>query len=270
MRIVLRALILSVFVCASAVADAQARQAAPAERTVTGVVVSASDAVLILRGEEGRYSVVALDRDTARPGPIRPGSRVRVVGRDSDEFDGIPVAVSVTIVAAPPDGEQVQVGDPVPPAVRRLERQIERQARRYRIGGFAAMALDPELVTIGARGAIGPIFDTNFAFRPNIELGFGEITTLLGVNIDGVYYLGRREVGRTWLPYVGGGVNLSFRHESLDREVDGRSFDFGNFDLDSGVNFLAGFEHRSNLFVEFVAAAYASPHVRLIIGVNFW
>ena len=72
------------------------------------------------------------------------------------------------------------------------------------------------------------------------------------------------------LPYVGGGVNLSFRHENFDREVDGRSFDFGNFDLDNGVNFLAGFEHRNNLFVEFVASAYSSPHVRIVMGVNFW
>ena len=270
---------LTVLVCLGLPAAAQAQQTRQtpqdqqrtAEIVLTGEVVSVTGAALILRDEAGEYSVVALDRDTARPATaIRPGARVRVVGRDTDAFDGVPVAVSVKVIAEPGEGEQIGSGDPVPAEMRRLERQIQRQARRYRIGGFGAMALDPELVTIGARGSIGPLFDTNFAFRPNIELGFGEVTTLLGINLDGVYYLGRRETARTWLPYVGGGVNLSFRHENFDREVDGRSFDFGNFDLDNGVNFLAGFEHRNNLFVEFVASAYSSPHVRIVMGVNFW
>lgn len=242
---------------------------ASAERVETGVVVSSSAAALIVRNDDGQYAVYALDRDTVRPRSIARGSHVRVVGRPGENGSAIPVAVSV-VTTAEAGQDPGAVDDTVPPGVRRLERQIQRAARRYRLGGYGAVAMDPELVTLGARGTVGPLFDTTVSFRPNIQLGFGEITTLLGVDLDGVYHLARRGSPRTWTPYFGAGINLSFSHVNFNREEDGRSWDFGDYDLDSGINFIAGIENTNRVFIELVSTAYAAPHVRFIVGINFW
>ena len=48
---------------------------------------------------------------------------------------------------------------------------------------LGGVGIDPELIAFGAHGTFGPVFARNLAFRPGIEVGTGEITTFLGVNI---------------------------------------------------------------------------------------
>jgi hypothetical protein len=164
--------------------------------------------------------------------------------------------------------ERALIQDPVPPVARQAEANVERNVRRYHVGFRGGATLDPELLSVGAHANFGPFFNRHVSFRPGVELGFGEVTTLFGVNLDGIYHVPNTTQGR-WSPYVGAGPNLSVRHLSFQGEQDGTRFDFGNFDWQAGFNFLAGFESRSGTFVELNATAHSSPHVRLLIGFNF-
>jgi hypothetical protein len=59
----------------------------------------------------------------------------------------------------------------VPQEVRRTERSIEREARRFQVGVRQRVALDPVY------------------FRPNVEFAYGEVTALFGLNLQAIYRL---------------------------------------------------------------------------------
>jgi len=241
-----------------------------AQRTVVGTIETAGAASLTVRTDDGQYELFALDRDTVRPRSLQRGARVSVRSRPGDTEDAA-IATVVTIITDRPAGVQEPSvnQDPVPPNVRRLERQIERQVRRFRVGVRGGTALDPELISIGAHATLGPFFDPNVSFRPNVELAFGEVTTLLALNLEGIYRLSPATRQTRWTTYVGAGPNFSFSHRGFEGEENGDRFDFGEFDWDTGFNFLIGVENRNGVFVELKATAYASPHIRLLIGRTF-
>jgi hypothetical protein len=160
----------------------------------------------------------------------------------------------------------------VPAGARDAEQAVERAVQRFRIGLDGGVGLDPEIIMIGAHGAFGPIFTPDFDFRPGVEFGFGELTTLFGINLDVLYTLpGGR--GNRWTPYVGGGPNFSLSHRGFETEADlddGRSrFDFGDTDFEPGFNFIAGARARNGMFVELKATAYGVSNVRMMVGYNF-
>src|SRR3954471_8643830 len=117
--------------------------------------------------------------------------------------------------AAPPASIAAQQSN-VPAPAQHAEGAVEDTVRRYRIGVDGAVGLDPELIMFGAHGTFTPIFTRAVEFRPGIEFGFGEVTTMLGINLDVTYALpgGTRTAG--WTPYVGAGPNFTLSHEGFD------------------------------------------------------
>ena len=235
---------------------------AAAQTTSEGTVVSSSRSTLMIRTGDGQARLFVIDRDTLRPASIPTGARVSVVSKPGQDPNA-PVAVSIAVTAQPPKPGEAAVEEtppePVPPALRRLESSISRSARRYRMGVHVGAALDPELVMIGVQAEFGPFFNERISARPNVELGFGEVTDLMALNFEGVYRLGQ-EI-RNWRLYFGGGPSMNFTKLgfSVEGEEDPEDdFDFDDFELDAGLNFVAGAQARDGgMFVEMRAVAYS-------------
>jgi len=152
--------------------------------------------------------------------------------------------------------------------MRRLENQIERQARRYRAGVRAGVGLDPELVTIGVQAQVGPVFTPNVFIRPVIDFGIGEITTMVSVNLDVLYRLPLSTRRGRYSAYVGVGPAFNFLGRGINTPDD-RDINFDNFDYGTGMNILGGLEFRNGTFVELRSTVYTEPHLRLVVGYNF-
>jgi hypothetical protein len=236
--------------------------------TTSGTVVSASANVLVLSTGQG-HEVFIFDRYTAKPAKIAPGSTVRVLSRATGE-PGVRLATDVILSAGPTGGQQKESTDAVPVAVRQLENDIERQARKYGMGFRAGAGLDPEVLLVGVHAKIGPFFTQNASFRPNAEFAWGEVTKLFALNLEGIYRLPfTPRLGR-WSAYAGAGPSFVFARESFERFTGVEEpIDFGDFDFDVGLNILAGMEFRSGLFFEVKSTVYAQPHLRLILGYTF-
>ena len=70
-----------------------------------------------------------------------------------------------------------------------MQRDIERQMKRWRFGARMGAGLDPELFLIGVQARIGPLFSADFYLRPNAEFAFGELTDMIALNLEGAYRL---------------------------------------------------------------------------------
>jgi hypothetical protein len=103
-----------------------------------------------------------------RPKGLSPGSRIRVESSATDEA-GVRLATRVTVLepATTPASGPAQDMAPPPKEVRDVEREIERQARRWQLGVRIGAGLDPELFLLGVHAGIGPIFSRDFYLRPN-------------------------------------------------------------------------------------------------------
>ena len=183
-----------------------------------------------------------------------------------------------TLVAASPAHAQARTEaaaqqSNVPAAVQDAESAVERTVRRFRIGVEGGVGLDPELVMFGAHGAFGPIFHRGIEFRPGIEFGVGEVTTLFGVNLDVLYILPGATRTTRWTPYAGAGPNFTLSHRGFEtdgEEDDDRNrFDFSDTNFSSGFNFIAGVRNQSGVFFELKATAYGESNIRLLAGFNF-
>jgi hypothetical protein len=173
-------------------------------------------------------------------------------------------------VAAQSGGGQTNV----PAPAQNAEDAVERAVRRFRIGVEGGVGLDPELIMFGAHGAFAPVFSRSIEFRPGVEFGIGELTTLFGINLDVLYMMPGATSRTRWSPYIGAGPNFSLSHRgfSTDQqdEVDDRNrFDFGDTDFEGGFNFIAGARSRGGTFFELKATAYGVANVRLLGGFNF-
>jgi hypothetical protein len=160
----------------------------------------------------------------------------------------------------------------VPTQARQAEDAVERAVRRFRLGVVGGVGLDPELIMFGAHGAFGPIFNNNVAFRPGIEFGLGEVTTLFGINLDVLYTFPGAARGTRWTPYAGAGPNFALSHrgfESDDDVDDVNRFDFSDTDFEPGFNFVAGVRSQSGFFLEMKATAYGVSNIRLMAGFDF-
>ena len=263
----------------SLVADAQGVQSPQTKvSALEGTVVSTSRSTLVLKTNDGLYQVFVLDRDTLRPQVIPQQAQVVVVFTPTGDAASPATAEAVTVTALPQPKvaaltgevpEQQPPPEPVPASVRRLESDIKRQTQRWRLGIRGATALDPELFMFGVHSQMGPFFNENVYARPNLELGFGELTTLLAFNFEGVYRLPVVQRTSRWNVYVGGGPALNWSHRNLAEETDRGKIDFGDMDLDVGFNFLIGLQAREGMFLELKTSAYSLPTLRFEIGYNF-
>jgi len=226
---------------------------------------------MVVRTEGGEYVLFVFESDTVKPQTIPVGSGVTAISRPDQE--GVQVASSVTVTAQAPkagEGTAPQVSSPIPPEVRNLERQIERQVRRFRAGVRAGAGLDPEVLTVGVHSKLGPFFHRDVFLRPNAEFGFGEVTTLVALNFEAVYRLPITERQSRWSVYVGAGPGFNFIDRNFEEAQSGeRDIDFGDFDFEGSLNLLAGVEFRNGMFIELKSTAYSRPQTRLLIGYSF-
>jgi hypothetical protein len=175
------------------------------------------------------------------------------------------------------DGQQSNV----PAQVRQGEAAVEGAVKRFGIGVVGGLGIDPELVEFGAHGTFAPVFNRNVSFRPGIEFGLGELTTLFGVNLDFLYTLRGTAAGRApWRPYLGAGPTFGLSHRGFEvdnqgfevngQEVDANNrFDFGDTDFNAGFNFIVGAGRRNGVFFEMRATAYGVSKIRFLGGFNF-
>jgi hypothetical protein len=160
----------------------------------------------------------------------------------------------------------------VPGTVREAEQATEDGARRFRAGVDGGIGLDPESIMFGAYGTFGPLFRRGIDFRPGIEFGVGEVTTVFGINLD-VRYALPGTVAARWTPYVGAGPNFALSHRGFEtgEDVDDvrNRFDFSDTDFEGGMNFIAGVRNRNGMTMEMRATAYGVSNVRLLLGYTF-
>ena len=181
-------------------------------------------------------------------------------------------------------GAQVSQQPPsnVPPEVKQAENAVEGAVKRFRVGVFGGVALDPELIEFGAHAAFGPFFNENIEFRPGIDVGIGEVTTQFGINLDVLYILPGATRSTRWSPYVGVGPNFALSHQSFSEpedaedgadgeegEEDDSRFDFSDTEFEGGVNFIVGMRSQRGVFFEMRATAYGVSSIRLLAGFNF-
>lgn len=241
----------------------------------TGTVVSSSRSTVTLRTSDGRYQLFTFAEGVRKPQTIPIGSQVQIISVATDD-SSVRSATEVIVLPPPSSSAGTSQAQPsaVPPEVRGIERDIQRAARRYQLGVRAGVALDPELILIGAHAQIGPFFSPNVFFRPNVEFAYGEVTALFAINPEVIYRLPVNSRYGRWSSYVGIGPGFNFTHQNFERATGGPGgsrIDFGDFTSDTALNILGGMRYRSGLFTEIKASVYAtpSPTFRLIVGYNF-
>lgn len=246
------------------------------ENTVEGTVVSSSRHTFVVRADDNQFHLFTFDRDTTKPRSLPVGTRVRVVSNGADQA-GTRQATEVVVLEHAQDRGTAQSSArsaaPLPPSVRHVENQIERESRRWRLGGRVGVGLDPELVLFGVHSQMGPVFSHNVFFRPNAEFAWGEITDMVALNLEAIYRLpGAAWRSHNWTPYFGAGPSLNFIHQSFQTHAgQGQDIQFGNFDYQTGFNVLLGFQYHSGTFFEIKTSLYSQPApvLRLILGKNF-
>lgn len=173
--------------------------------------------------------------------------------------------VTATLPDDPAYSAQTTQAAPPPPQVRKVERQVKRKVRRWHIGGRIGEGFSPELFMFGVQSEIGPIFNPRVVFRPNVEFGFGELTDMFDVNLEGAYRLRETLHGR-WTPYFGMGPSLNLIH----RGASSGDVSFSDFSYKTGFNVFLGAQ-KDRTFVEIKTSLWAdqTPVLRLFLGYNF-
>ena len=187
----------------SAVAAQQASPSAQQseDRQTVGTVNSIGRGSIVVRTDESRFIVFAVNRGLVGIPTLAPGDRVRVTTA-SDDDEAAPTALAIAKLP-PREGlapQNSQADDPVPSNVRQLSSQIERQARKYRAGVFGGAALDPELISVNAFMTLAPFRSPRVAVRPNLEFAFGDGTTSLGLHFDVLYSRPGMRASARWAP----------------------------------------------------------------------
>jgi hypothetical protein len=117
-------------------------------------------------------------------------------------------------------------------------------------GVRAGASVDPDQFYVGGHYETGALVQ-RLHFRPNLEVGFGDDITLVGVNLEFAYKI---PLDGPWNLYAGGGPALNIYSFNDDSETDG------------GLNLLFGAETATGLFFEVKAGAINSPDVKFGIG----
>jgi hypothetical protein len=249
------------------------------DNTIEGIVVSSSRTTLVVKSEDNQFHLFTFDSNTVKPRSLPVGTRVRVDSTQSDQAGARQATNVVAIGQASETGTGTGTAHsspkdaaPLPPSVRHVEKQMQRDARRWRMGARAGVALDPELVMFGLHSQMGPMFRRNVFFRPNAEFAWGEVTDLVALNLEAVYRMSASSRTGAWSPYIGAGPALNFIHQSFETKAgQARDIQFGNFDYETGFNILMGMQNRTGTFFEIKTSLYSQPApvLRLIVGKNF-
>jgi opacity protein-like surface antigen len=135
---------------------------------------------------------------------------------------------------------------------------------RYGVrGGFSS---SPDQLVLGGQMTIGEVAP-NLSFDPNIEMGFGDNTTLIGFNLDMHYHFDLRNT--SWRPYVGGGAGINYIQTDVPPGVGGDNSVTkvaGSFIFGAGVPTHSGNQFFAEL--KFGLGTYA-PDFKMLVGWNF-
>jgi hypothetical protein len=239
---------------------------------INGTVVHSARNSITVRTPDNQFIVFTFARRVSKPASVPVGSQVRVLSDFTTER-GVRQATDITIVPGGTAGTPTAENAPtIPPEVGSVERDIERSARHYQIGISAGVGLDPELILIGATGQFGPIFSPDLYFRPGVEFGWGEVTTMVALNPEVVYRLPLTVRNGTWNLYIGGGPGFNLIHQSFKQTTgSGSTVSFHALHDDATLNILGGIQHRNGMFTEIKTSVYAqtAPVLSLVIGYRF-
>lgn len=128
-------------------------------------------------------------------------------------------------------------------------------ARAQQFGVRAGVSGVPEQFYFGVHADAGPVAD-RLRFRPNLEIGVGDDTTLTAVNLEFVYPL-QLDKSREWSIYPGVGPAFNIINRNSNTNVRG------------GLNFILGLSHRDGFFTEVKVGAIDSPDVKFGVGYTF-
>ena len=234
-----------------------------AEAVVEGTVASTTKHTLVVRSDDGQYHLFTFDVSTVLDKAVKPGARVRVNGGAPDD-QGTQVADNVAVLQPASSSGQVQAAPP-PEKVGKVSHEIENEARRWHAGGRIGVGFSPEIFLFGVQSEIGPFFSPHLLFRPNAEFGFGELTDMFALNLEGAYRI-NTTWAHGWSPYFGLGPSLNF----INRSASSGNVSFGNFSYKTGFNVFLGAQ-RHHTFVEMKTSLWSgnAPVLRLAIGYNF-
>lgn len=126
------------------------------------------------------------------------------------------------------------------------------------VGVRAGVSGNPDQFVIGGHYETKPLIP-KLTFRPNVEVGVGDDSTLVALNIEFVYSIPL--YGKPWRVYMGGGPAANIYSDG-NGNGDGA-------DVAGGFNFLVGAQHDRGLFVEFKVGAIDSPTVKFLVGYAF-
>ena len=117
-------------------------------------------------------------------------------------------------------------------------------------GVRAGASVEPDQFYVGGHYETSPLVERLY-FRPNVELGFGDDITAVGLNLEFVYKV---PLDGPWSLYAGGGPALNIYSFNDESETDG------------GLNFLFGAETSNGLFFEAKVGAIDSPELKFGVG----
>jgi hypothetical protein len=117
-------------------------------------------------------------------------------------------------------------------------------------GVRAGASVDPDQFYVGGHYETRALVE-RLHFKPNLEVGFGDDVTAIGINLEFVYKFPLRA---PWTLYAGGGPALNIYSFDDDSETDG------------GVNALFGAQTTQGLFFEVKVGAINSPDVKFGVG----
>ena len=131
---------------------------------------------------------------------------------------------------------------------------------QQQVGVRAGVSVDPGQFYVGGHVQTEPLLE-NFAFRPNLEVGFGDDLVLIALNVEFAYRIPLPD--QPWAVFLGAGPALNIF-----------SFDEGSpkgddTDTEGGFNILVGLEHNQGFFTEFKVGMSDSPDAKFAVGYSF-
>jgi hypothetical protein len=129
-------------------------------------------------------------------------------------------------------------------------------------GGFglrAGVSADPDQFVFGAHFETAPLFD-RLRFRPNAEIGVGDDVTLVALNAEFAYWLPVKS--KQWGFYAGGGPAMNIYFLNANGHGPGED----DTDVEPGLNFMFGVQHRRGFFTELKIGAIDSPDFKFVVG----
>lgn len=124
---------------------------------------------------------------------------------------------------------------------------------------------NPDQIVLGVQTDFGE-FIPRLAFRPHLDLGFGDDTTVISLGVPALY---RVPVDGSFTLYGGGGLAVGLidedEEDGVGREDDGSEVDISPL-LAGGIEWPVG---RGDLGVELNAAGGDLPRVKLLGVWNF-